>query len=185
MAFDNYPAFSEIQQVAGLLFWGTTSLANEAGWGTKLGYVEKGIELLARYGYEERAGAYDDQPIFAIATGQAPRLIAYLRNYNATALARIFPGLTDSTKIRFPGDISAGADLLSDHSGRLLFVPDDRDNHPIALFQKAVPRVIATARLRFSHADRLIFPTVFSAFPKTDDEDGVAYIGPIGSGVLR
>ena len=69
MAFTSYPSSTEIIQVAGLLFLNPTSIANEAGWGTKIGYTRDGvayspglktIELYVNDGYEttSKVGLY-------------------------------------------------------------------------------------------------------------------------------
>lgn len=43
---------------------------------------------------------------------------------------------------------------------------------------KAVPRIQATAKIKLSHTDRMLFPCVFTAARKTSDADGILY-GPI------
>lgn len=188
MGFASYPSMLEISQVSGFLFWGTTSLANEAGWGTKLGYVKGGIDWRPYYGTEVLSGVENgDEPILTVFTGNSGRLIALLRNYNTTALARLFPGLVTGTAVKTPGAIAPGTILSATaaYYGRLLFVPDDEDNHPCLLLQKAVPHALKTTKLKFAHADELVFPCVFEAHRKSDDADGISYLGLIAGATLR
>jgi len=123
--------------------------------------------------------------VIKIFTGSAPRIIAVLRNYNANALQRIFPGLISVTSVRFPGQ-AAGTVLnttagLFDH---LLWVPDDTDNNPIALLQRAVPNI--TESIRLTRQLDSGYTVVFDGFSAdTTNPDAVAFIGPITDGVLR
>ena len=184
--FLTYPDYVEIIRGPGLLFWGTTSLASEAGYGTKLGYCETGITFQPGLAYACLTGVEKgNEPIMCISLGNAPQLTALLLNYNATSIARLFPGQTTSTQVQFPGTILAGKDLFDTYTGRLLFVPDDTANNPILLFQAATPHIVNTAKLKLSHRNNTTFPSVFVGKRKTNDADGTFYMGPIGNGVLR
>lgn len=184
-SFTNYPNVSEILQVPGLLFWGTTNLANEAGWGTLLGFCEKGVFFKPGQRYakfkEEETGEEIRKILYV---GSIPKINVDLKNYNATALGRLFPGLSTGTKIQYPGSTVAGQPL-EPYTGRLLFVPDEKVQNPCILFQKAWAYAAMNKSLRFSHEKSLIFSCVFLAARKTSDVDGSVYIGPISEAVLR
>jgi len=188
MPFDSYPDLLEIQQVSGLLFWGTTSLANEAGWGTKLGFVEKGVHWRPNHGYTLLSGEVNgDEPTMMIYTGPAGFITAVLKNYNTSMLSVLFPGLVDGTSVKIPNSIKPGTDIMNSgsYANYLLFVPEDRTNHPCILFQKATPHIVATAEIKYSHVDRSSFPVIFTASRKSDDADGIAYVGALSGAALR
>lgn len=187
MSFTTYPDPAEILQVPGFLYWGPTTLATESGWGTLLGFADKGIFFAPNYKMEVLSGVErGNAGIMIIFCGVQPVVIAQLLNYKSVALSRIFPGLVDETKIRFPGDILPGTDLNSDtYTDRLLFVPQDNVNNPICLLQKAVPAIPETTKLLLSRKDYTRFPCQFWGMEKTTDADGVAYIGPKSGATLR
>jgi len=101
-------------------------------------------------------------PTISIYCGQAPQVIANLRNYNAAVLSRLFPGLTtDATKkFDFPGSVKTGKNLMATYAS-LLYMPENTTSHPAILLRLCSPHVTASANMRFSHTSPLIFPCVF------------------------
>lgn len=183
-----YPNFAEILQVPGFLYWGTTSLANEVGYGTLLGYTEDGVTFEpGQEFYPYKIQETGEEIAGILGLGGSPRLFAVLQNYNATMLARLFPGMNYASAVKMPGAYDAGK-ALSATSGiydRLLFAPVDTTNHPCLLFQKAVPHFVEAAKMHFTHSNRLFYPVVFTGLRKTNDADGVMYMGAISGGTLR
>ena len=192
MGFSEYPDINEILHVPGLLFWGATSLNNEVGWGTKLGFCEAGV--LFEPGFNSitlAAPETGNEPIWNIFTGYAPIVYADLKNYNGLVLARLFPGITNQQAVRYPDDmaIKPGANLFTYQVDRLLFVPDDLDNNPILLLQQAAPHILDTAKLRFSHPKATTFPVLFNGVTMLDENEnrkqhGNFYLGPIENGAI-
>ncbi|RLD10048.1 MAG: hypothetical protein DRI56_03230 [Chloroflexota bacterium] len=185
MGFATHPDVNEIIQVAGYLFWNPTDLSNEAGWGTKLGFCSGGIIFSPNYKIatfrQEETGVEVYKKIYL---GCAPVLTAVLKNWNSTLLERLFPGLSSGGAVEFPGSIPAGTDL-SAYSHALIFVPQDTDNHPCLLFQKACPNIVEASKLKFSHRDPTVFPVAFDGLRKSSSTDGIAYFGPLSGAVLR
>jgi len=179
------PDPSEILRQPGLLFWNPTALDGEANFGTKLGYQEKPIEVGIDYKFGTLYGEEDgNEPKHKVFLGVGEIFIStLLKNYNATALSVLFPGLTTSTQLKIPNSYYAGSDLLSSNYGRLLFVPEDSTNNMVVLFQKAAPNI--TGAFRLSRALDTDFPVRFDAYRKTNDVDGRIYVGPLASAVLR
>ena len=180
-----YPnVINEVLRIPGFLYWNTTNLDSESGYGKLLGYTEQGIELrtsqqLLKFTTPESGDEVDR----IYTTGSTPQLLCVLKNYQPDALSAIFPGLSSSAELRYPGNILAGQELSNDtHSKRLLFVPENLNN-PCVLLQKACANV--SSALKFSRRDFLNFPVIFDALRKTDDPDGVYYVGDIQNGVLR
>ena len=185
MALLSKPDPLEILQVAGLLYWGTTGFASEAQYGTKLGFLAKGLNFYPNPTYRELTEVETGQSVTDIIfTGDRPVVIANLRNYNATALARLFPGMAVGSAVKSPGSYGAGTSIKGT-GGYLLFVPEDTTNHPCLLLQKAVPHLYETAVLLMSHSDKTIFTCKFSGLLKSSDADGKFYLGPIAGAVLR
>lgn len=188
MSFDTHPNYQEIIQASGYLFINPTDLSSEAGWGTKLGFVEGGVAWEPGHGVIELTEPETgDEPRYAIYTGNSLKFAAVLQNYNSTVLSVLFPGLVSSGNVNFPGDFKTGQDILDSGNGniRLLYVPDDRVNHPVFLLQKAAPYISGTAKVKLSHSDRMLFPCIFTGARKTDDVDGIFYVGPLSGAVLR
>lgn len=182
--WSSHPNVNEILRVPGYLFWGTTALTDETTWGTKLGFTETGIriETIPRYIYHriEEDGA---EPSIKLYGGTFCRLYCTLKNYNETAINAIFPGLSTEEKINFPGIYATGKDLTTVLTGRLLFVPDDEENNPICLAQKASGTLVQAFYFRRNLDTN--FESVFDCFRKSNDRDGILYVGPIAEGVLR
>lgn len=184
-SFSIFPNIQEILQVPGFLYWGTTDLSAEATWGTLLGYCEKGVFFEPRQEYAEFTEEETGEEIKKILyLGASPRVSVILKNYNATALGRLFPGIASVATVKFPGAIKAGHDLVT-YNGRLLFVPDDQDNNPCFLLQSAWPHLLKTAKLQFSHSNRLLFPCTFTGKRVGSSTDGIAYIGAMSGAILR
>lgn len=189
MTFTSYPDITDVLYVPGLLFWGTTSLSTEAGYGTKLGYCNTGITFEPRVRTVEFTGSETgEEPIMELFLGYAPRVFADLMNYNATALARLFPSLTSSTAVSYPSASALPGKNLFSSTSRLLFVPDDTANNPILLLHHAVAHIIAAAKLRLIQSDPTIFPAVFLAKTNISDGSRVAgssfYLGPLSGATL-
>ena len=183
-----YPNFDEILQVPGLLYWNPTNLSAEATWGTLLGYTEDGVHFepglnLAPIKKEE-TGEEITQMLYL---GSSPNVTAILQNFNATVMSRLFPGMGGTTFAKAPGSYKAGKVLsgTSDVYGRLLFVPNDDANNPCLLLQKVVPNLVESAKLNFMHNNRLFFPINFTVLRKSNDADGMYYLGNISGAVLR
>jgi len=187
MAWVTYPDINEIMQQAGFLFWEPSALDVEANWGTKLGFVEKGVDFDFGHNFGILSGEEKgEEPLYKIYLGQTPSVTAILKNYNADVIARLFPGLTSGSAVTSPGTILPGADLFNVlYTGHLLFVPDDTINHNCILLQKASPCIISTAKVMHSQSTPSAFPIVFTCSRKTNDTDGFYYYGPLSGAVLR
>ena len=186
--FASHPDYAEIIQNSGYLFWNPTNLAAEATWGTKIGFVRDGVAWDPGHGFIELdQPETGDEPVIGIYTGNHVIVAALLRNYNATALSLLFPGLTSSTAVKFPSTIKTGVNYYATvgYYGKLLYVPDDQANHPCLLLQKAIPRIHSTARIKLSHYDPMTFPCLFTGARKSNDADGIIYVGPLSGAVLR
>ena len=187
MAWATHPSIDEILRVPGYLFWNPTNLAAEATWGTKLGYSEKGITFSPSLHIlpltEEETG---DEITDLVYVGGTPAVTAIIQSHNTIMLARLFPGMGGTNKANSPGSYSAGK-VISSMSGvyaPLLFVPDDRANNPCLLLQKATPHE-SGASLNFSHKNRVMYSIVFVPLRKTNDADGIWYLGALSGATLR
>jgi len=184
MPFATHPNYLEIIRAPGYLYWEPTSLASEAGYGVQLGFTEEGVTFNPGYNVQRLRGEEKGEEwILKIFTGVTPQIFAVLKNYNATSLPRIFPGLVSATNIQYPGSILPGTDLFSAYTGKLLFVPVDTINNPIMIGQQVAPNI--TDSFKFSNALDTNFAVVFDCKRKTNDADGIVYNGNIAGGILR
>ena len=185
MAWVSHPNTTEILRQPGYLFWNPSALTNETTWGTKLGFTQTGVkvEILPKYIYHntEEDG---DLPSIKLYAGCFVRIYATLLNYNATALARLLPGLTSGATIKIPNILKTGYNLNNvTYTDTLLFVPDDITNNNIVILQKAVPNIVDSIFL--TRDKDTMFECVFDGFMKSDDVDGILYIGDITGGTIR
>lgn len=160
MAFTSHPSIGEIIQASGYLCYNPTSIANEAGWGTKIGYSKGGIGFAPNIRTieltEEETGIYVTKSIFV---GATPRLIASLINWNSTICGLLFPSLVGGTSgklLSIPGSLKTGTDLIG--TNKVLFVPDDTSNHPALYLKNIAPHIIEGAQILFEHSERTVFP---------------------------
>jgi hypothetical protein len=98
-------------------------------------------------------------------------------------MGAIFPGLSTDEKINFPGTYATGKDMVTVLTNRLLFVPDDETNNPICLVQKASGAIVQP--FYFRRNTDVNFECVFDCFRKTNNIDGIIYVGLLSGGVLR
>jgi hypothetical protein len=189
VAITTKPDMNEILQVPGYLYWEPSALDVEANWGTLLGFTKTGVSFEPGYGVQHLTAMETGiEPTIKVYLGSAPRISVILRNWNATMISVLFPGLKKSgaTAINAPGAIVAGQDLTAaTYAKYLLFVPVDQTNNPCFLLQSAAPNILRTAKLQASHKNRMLFPCVFDAIRKSSDVDGLYYIGPLSGGTLR
>lgn len=161
MGFTSHPDVGEIIQCSGYLYYNPTTFANEAGWGTKIGYTEKEnasfsigfrtVELTS-----EDSGIY---PVLSVFVGCIARLYANLINWNSTACGILFPSIvggTSGTLVSLPGSLKTGTDMFG--TNKVLFVPEDNTRHPALYFKNISPHMIESAVVKFIHSDRTIFP---------------------------
>lgn len=183
VSIDVDPNPNEILRMPGFLYWNPVDLIGN--YGTKLGFVETGcifdpnIQTVLLSSED-----HGNEPGLEVFVGAAPAIVADLLNYNESALARMFPGMSNTNKVQIPGILKSGA-FLSDeaYSGRLLYVPDDKVNNPCLLIQRASPRL--GKFIRVSRGNDMVFQVNFQALRKTDHPDGTFYMGPILSAILR
>lgn len=181
------PDTEDILRMPGFLYWNPTDLGDApAGYGDNLGYLRDGIivdpNISTVFLTEEETG---DEPQHAIYTGTYVKAVANLFNYNSTTLARLSPGLSSSNQIRIPDTQLAGKDFYSDSAifGRLLFVPDDIANNMVFILQKCAPQLVKG--INILRGENIFYQCQFVGTRKTNDVDGLFYLGPIGSAVLR
>lgn len=165
MTFATYPSVNEITRNAGFLYWGPTSLLTEAGYGTLLGYVDSLVfkpNLILAEVADEETGANLDK---MLVLGSKPNITVGLKNYNATVLARAFPGFSSAThkSVSWPGSILPGLSVYTTHQGTLLYVPDNTTSDFVILLKTCFPHITQAAALALSHSKEVIFPITFLA----------------------
>lgn len=179
------PDDDDILRSPGLLYWAPSALS-PGSFGTALGFTQNGILINFNINIVDLdVQDTGDEPIYAIDTGRKIEVVATLLNYNTTALARMIPGQTSGNEIRIPNSVDTGDDLALNSSifSHLLFVPDDTTNNFIFILQKAVPRLVQPIRL--SRDGDTAYQVEFTGYRKTDNVDGVFYMGPLANGNLR
>lgn len=161
MTWLSEPNIDEIIQVGGYIFYNPTNLASEATWGTKLGYTAKenaifspGIRTIEIT--EEDSGIYETMSIFI---GARPIFSANLTSWNSTVMGLLFPSLVGGSSgklVSIPGSLKTGTNMFT--TNKILFVPDDTARHPALYLKNISPRVLESARIKFEHSDKTIFP---------------------------
>jgi hypothetical protein len=180
------PSALEILQVPGYLYWEPTSVpGSETTWGTKLGYLDKGVDVTIHTDMEDLfLEEYGDERIGRLYRGTNATLYCELLNYNATTLGRLFPGLSGTTYVQAPNGLLPGARMdATAYVGRLLFVPKDTTNNPVFLMQKVSCHHVGT--FSFTRSGLTMFALYCDSFRKTGDVQGIYYLGPLTGAVLR
>lgn len=131
----------------GFLYWGATDFGNE-NFGTKLGFLNEGVIFDPGFIVDELTSMDEGAtPNIDLFSGMNAFIEANFLSYNATVLARLFPGMTSGTSVNIPSSRKTGSLLSSDNSGVLTFVPDDLTNNKIVVFYKAVPFMSRNTRI--------------------------------------
>ena len=135
--------------------------------GTGLGMVRDVAVRNGRMTEQITAEEFGVEVIDVIDLGESWVLAATLREWDADALAKVFPagkaGATTTERVvEYPKSYRAGT-LLSSSTVKLLFTPDDQTIHPAVLFYRALPLVEETAELSFQLGLDLVVPVMFVA----------------------
>ena len=182
VSYSSDPDEEEILRVPGFLYVDPVDLVSS--FGTKLGFVQDGVRIYSNYSYadlsEEEKGIEPDKRIYL---GSNFKLEANLLNWNNEVISNLFPGLNSTNKMNYPNTLVAGERLDENFTKRVLFVPDDTDNNPILLMQKAMPS--SSGAYSFRRGQNTILQVNFHALRKTSDVDGSTYIGPLSGATLR
>lgn len=175
-SFTSHPSGAKVIRARGYLFKNPTNLGTEAGWGTKLGYLKKGIIIVWNQHIETYSGVVNGQePTLSVYCGGAVMASFSLRSYDANIIDTALPGRY-STGIRLPGTIAAGTSMAA-YRNVLLFVPCDRERHPAVLMRSAVIEIKEQTKL--SIQNEVEFLCHAKAFRASDDADGIFFMGPI------
>lgn len=170
----------------GSLYWNPVNLVDD--FGVHLGHrnkpivfisgIEGGVQFLPG---DETTG---DEFNHAIFTGINPYAVVTFLEHNSNVIKLAFANMVDGDDIKGYSE-NTGKDYASDASifGKLLFVPDDQANNKILLLQKVVP--IAIDAQEISKNGNIEYTVKFQCFRKSNDQDGIFYLGDIENGVLR
>lgn len=135
------------------------------GGGTVLGIV-RGIKVRPRQAViEERAPEFGAEVVDVVDVGRAWVLTCALRDYENTAIQRVFPGSTLGAARRMitdDGTARAGA-RRSDASIPIVFWPDDAVNHYGVLFHRALPLPAESAEIDLELGDETLIGVAFWA----------------------
>jgi hypothetical protein len=167
MTLTIHPAVSELRRVPGYCYWGPSALDAEANYGTKLGFTEAGVDWSIGYATaKSRAEERGEEPVAKWYLGAECRVWVIFKSWNATTLARAWPGLNSGTDVQYPNDFLAGTRLDSaTYAGKFLFMPYDECAVNMCLMANyAVPNVEETARIRLRLNDDTNIPIVFDCF---------------------
>lgn len=163
MVFTSHPDENEIIKVSGYLYYNPTNFANEAGWGTKIGYTEKenavfSISFKTVVLTSEDSGIY---PVKSIFIGCVACLYANLISWNRTVCGLLFPSLAggaSGTLVTIPGSLKTGTDNFT--TNKILFVPEDNTRHPAIYLKNISPQLLDSAIIKYIASGNTIFPFI-------------------------
>ena len=184
MTFATEPNPSEILQQPGYLYWNPSGLDDEENYGTLIGFTQKGVDFDAGMKpvllQKEETGSEVAYKLF----DQEPKVKTVLVSWNNQAIDLLFPGLSNSGTVESPGKtrILPGMDMFDNYSGCLLFVPWNTTSNNIFILQQCSPNIEKS--IKFSATTESSYVVVFHAKRKSEDDHGLYYIGPIGSGAI-
>lgn len=123
--------------------------------GTALGLTRGIVAVPSQANYIIRGEEYGGAPVDGVHAGEALVIVGRLNQWDATALGKLFPGVTTGATTQQPlvtGQATPGS-LISDRGVVLLFTPDDVDHHPFVLLYNALPLVEDAARLSLNRTE--------------------------------
>jgi len=173
------PNLSSVLNVPGRLCYGPTSLdtAYPHG-GTSIGSVHKVAIVPVQTRKEIKNEAFGQEVSEVIWCGENMVLAAVVRQYDAEAVALLFPNtsigsVTQQRVISGPTtSTNRPGFMLSEKAVVLLFSPLDPDRTPAILFYRAIPMMEESARMELALQKRFEIGTVFIS---TRDATGRTY----------
>lgn len=178
------PDLSKILRVPGRLSHSPTSLSTDyPHGGTALGTVGALDLLPIDTPFVVTAEEFGGSPVDAVSGGPFWVLDGVLREYDADALAILFPcyaaGARGGPTVQIRATTSgtrAGQRLGASLSRVIVFTPDAVDDYPLVVIRRAVPAIQDTARLAFRGNDPAGLPVRWYATP--DSSARIADWGP-------
>jgi hypothetical protein len=177
--------FSEIIFNKGRVYLNPVNLTTNLG--TELCFIDSGVNFLPGYVHLPVSREEDGAEIWKIVYIQGKPILTFVAlNYNAEILKLMFLKSSLSLTTGAPGSLKSGQ-VISDDSNitcRLLFLPDDMDNNPCLIIQKALVVPINKVNIRLSHKDKMSFPISCYMLRKDSSTYGIWYYGLLKDGVL-
>lgn len=171
---------TEVLNVPGRLSWNPTSVTTAyPHGGTALGSTRGVLARRAGVYRELRDEAFGSEIYDVVWAGENWALACVFRQYDADAIARLFPNTSTGTTAKRPLVSSPGSNrpgyLMSNAAGKLLFSPFAVDRAPSVLFYNAIPLPDETLELSAAFDKRLEYGGVFVA--TRDSSDRIAKVG--------
>jgi len=168
------PIASEILNIPGRLIVDPTTLALASApnfGGTPIGNAAEIILRVDHTDFEHPAEEYGSEIVEVTQGGDNILIGCFLRGFDKDAVTKVWKGATVSTltgkpMITFPG---AAGGLGSSRSVRLLYAPENTEEHPAVLLFRAIPLLAEAAQLRFSRSRSNEFgtPAIFRGIRDT------------------
>lgn len=175
------PTPGAVKRVRGRLSWNPTDLTQDyPHGGTALG-LARDHEFQPNIEHKKLAAEeWGGSTASVLYTGEDPMFLAVLRDFDADALATVWPNVRTTLGGRVtltyrPGDESTnlpGTQLDDTHAGLLVFTPDDEDQHDWIIIYRAVPVVQVAAAMALHLDEDLGFPVAWIGTP---DSNGDVY----------
>jgi len=192
MADLSSPSSAELFTQPGYLYITPTDLTSPpGGFGTQLGFSERGVEFFPGYNVATAPGEeYGEELVVKVFIGAQARIRTIFKSWNANVFTQAFPGLFESAKAnaRFPGDVESGQRLDNNtYAKTLLFAPRDSGEHnKILIAQYAVPNFPETESLNFRLNDPSVFSVTWDLFRRDGGSDKRRswFVGDIDDSVI-
>jgi len=166
MSWLSHPDVDEIIRVPGYLHINPTSKTTEAGWGTKIGYVEKGV--IIRIDYKTLLLDEEDSGLdwkYKLFLGVNVKLIATLKNWNAGIISQLVPGMSSTTNMGMRNSYKTGN--LQTTNYKVLYVPEDRTNNPCFYLRAGRPNIMGD--ITANRGKDMEFPLAWDGFNSSGD----------------
>ncbi len=144
-----------ILRIPGRLIAAPTDLTIPSPFGgTELGMASDIIWRPNQRRKEIHGEEYGGEIVDFVKTGQAPQLGMFIRGFDEDMILKVFEGSSVSTKtgkpqVDYPTDEAPGT-LASATGFKLLYAPDNTEDHPGILLYNAVALLEEVSEIRFS-----------------------------------
>lgn len=157
---------NNILRVPGRLIAAPTDLTIASPFGgTELGMASDIIFRPNQLRAEIRAEEYGAEIVDHVKTGQSPQLGMFIRGFDTDMIQELFEGSSESTKtgetlVDYPTDAAPGT-LGTAKGIKLLYAPDNIEDHPGLLLYNAYALLEEVSEIRFSRKTEFGLPVLF------------------------
>lgn len=151
---------SEILHVPGRLIVNPTTLALASApdfGGTPIGNAAEVVVRIDHRDHLVRAEEFGNEIVEVVEAGEDFVMAMFLRGFDVDAMLTVFENsvkssLTGKPVVSYPGSSIPAGSKGSDRAVRLLYAPENTEEHPAVLMYRGIPLLEEAAQIRFGRS---------------------------------